>query len=142
MRLGLLTMAVASTAPAISAQENNVDGLLTEDVRCFGSNAKDDLGYNIKKLGVTDEVIGAALNRVAADTELCAPMREAAAELAGVYVVTPPPTEEELVAEAARKALAQTLAEADRRVGALAFEVGPPPRNMTRNRTPAPGFIH
>ncbi len=139
MRLATLTLAVTVGAPAVSAQEEDVTGVLTTGVRCFGSNAKEDLGYNIKKLDVTDEVLGAALNRVAADTAQCAPMREAAAELAADYVVTPPPTDEEIAAEGARQALAQTLAEADARVGTMKFEVGPPPRNMTRNRPSTPG---
>lgn len=140
LRLGMLTLAVTVGAPAVSAQDEDVAGLLTAGVRCFGSNAKEDLGFNIRKLNATDEVLGAALNRVAADTAQCAPMREAAAELAATYHVTPPPSEEEVAAEAARQALAETLAEADRRVGAMKFEVGPPPRNMTRDRPSALGF--
>ncbi|RYE42338.1 MAG: hypothetical protein EOP21_08290, partial [Hyphomicrobiales bacterium] len=64
----------------------------------------------------------------------------AAAELANAYVVVVPATEEQLAAEAARQKLAQTLAEADQRVGTLKFEMGPPPRNMTRGRGSALGF--
>lgn len=139
-RFAVLTTAFAGLAPLVYAQETDIVGPLTENVRCFGTNAKEDLGYNIKKLEKPDDVIGAALNRVAADQTRCEPMRTAAAELAAIYVVTPPPTEEELAAEAARQALAKTLAEADQRVGALKFELGPPPRNMTRTRASAPGF--
>lgn len=139
MRLAVLTAACAGLAPLVSGQEADIVGPLTENVRCVGANAKDDLGFNIKKLEKPDDVIGDALNRVAADETRCAPMREAATELAQTYIVTPPPTEEELQAENARQVLAQTLAEADQRVGTLRFETGPPPRNMTRDRTPHPG---
>lgn len=140
MRLGILTMTVVSSAPVVFAQDADLTRTLTEGVRCFGSNAKEDFGYNIKKLEVSPEAIGTALAGIAADETQCAPMREAAADLAKTYVVTPPPSDEEIAAESARKALAQTLAEADRRVGTLKFEVGPPPRNMTSSRPSALGF--
>jgi len=139
-RLAVLTTAFAGLAPVVSAQDADIVGPLTEGVRCFDPGAKDDLGFNIKKLGKSDDLIAAALNRVAADQTWCEPMRAAAAELANTYIVSPVPTEEELAAEAARQVLAQTLAEADERVGALKFEAGPPPRNMTRGRTSVPGI--
>lgn len=140
--LAALTAGFAGLAPVVSAQEVDIVGPLTENVRCFGANAKEDLGFNIKKLGMPDDVTGAALNRVAADATRCAPMREAATELAAAYIVPPQPTQEELAAEAARQALARTLAEARQRVVALKFETGPPPRNMTRGRAAVPGFRH
>lgn len=140
VRVAVLTAACAGLAPLVSGQETDIVGPLTENVRCFGANAKEDLGYNIKKLGMPNDVIGAALNRVAADETRCAPMREAATELAGALIVVPPPTEEELAVQSSRQVVAQTLAEADRRVGTLKFEAGPPPRNMTRDRAHLPGF--
>lgn len=140
VRLVVLTAVVAGLAPVVSAQDADIVGPLTEGVRCIGPGAKDDLGFNIKKLGKPDDVIGAALNRIAADQTNCELMRVAAAELANAYVVVVPATEEQLAAEAARQKLAQTLAEADQRVGTLKFEMGPPPRNMTRGRGSALGF--
>ena len=141
VRLAALTTAFAGLAPIVSAQDVDIIGPLTDGVRCLGPNAKEDLGFNIKKLGMPDDVIGEALNRVSADETRCAPIREAATELANTYLLVPPPTEEELAAEAARQKLTQTLAEADRRVGMLKFEAGPPPRNMTRARTSGHGFV-
>ena len=41
---------------------------------------------------------------------------------------------EEQASASARQAVAQTLAEADRNAASLKFEVGPPPRNMTKGR--------
>lgn len=141
-RLAALTAVVAGLAPVVSAQEVDIVGPLTGGVRCFGANAKDDLGYNIKKLEMPDAAIGAALNRVAADPALCEPMRTAAAELAGTYIPTPPSTDEDMAAEISKRTLAQTLAEANKRAGALRFEVGPPPRNMTIGMTAHPGSGH
>lgn len=139
-RHAVLTTALAGLAPVVCAQEVDLVGPLTEGVRCSSTDAKDDLGVNIKKLEEPDDVIGAALNRVAADQTRCEPMRVAAAELANAYTLLALPTDEELAAEAARQKLAQTLAEADQRVGTLRFEMGPPPRNMTKTRTTAPAF--
>ena len=104
VRLGMPTMAVTVSAPAVSAQDDGVAGLLTAGVRCFESNAKDGLGDNIKKLNVAHEMLGAPLNHVAADTAQYSPIRKAAAEIV-------------------------------RRAGAMKFEVGLPPRNMTRDRS-------
>jgi hypothetical protein len=140
VRLAVLTTACTGLAPVVSAQDAEIIGPLIEGVRCSSPGAKEDLGLNIKKLGKTDDVIGAALNSVAADQARCEPIRAAAAELAAPYMAFAPPTEGELAAEAARQRLAQTLAEADQRVGTLRFETGPPPRNMTRARTTAPAF--
>jgi hypothetical protein len=125
-------------APATFAQEVDVVGPLTEGVRCFGSNAREDLLFNVKKLEAADDVIGAALNAIAADEARCAPMREAATELAATYVVVPAPTPEEAVAISTRELVEKTLAEADRRAGSLKFEVGPPPRHMTKGRGGGP----
>lgn len=122
-------------APAAVAQDTDIVGPLTENVRCFGANAKEDLGFNIKKLGnATADALGTALNQVANDAARCAPMREAAKELAATYVVVPELTPEEEASASARAVVAQTLAEADRNAASLKFEVGPPPRNMTKGR--------
>lgn len=122
-------------APVALAQDADIVGPLTENVRCFGANAREDLGFNIKKLGnATAEALGAALNQVANDAARCAPLREAAKELAATYVVVPELTPEEQASASAREVVAQTLAEADRNAASMKFEVGPPPRNMTKGR--------
>lgn len=122
-------------APAAVAQDTDIVGALTENVRCFGANAREDLGFNIKKLGnATADALGVALNQVANDAARCAPLREAAKELAATYVIVPEPTPEEKASASVRERVAQTLAEADRSAASLKFEVGPPPRNMTKGR--------
>ena len=138
LRLVALTVVLSAFAPLAVAQEADITGILTGNVRCSSASAKEDLGYNIKKLETTPEAIGAALNVVAADAARCAPLREAAAELAAGYVVQPVQTAEELAAASTRKVIEQTLAEADRNAASLRFEVGPPPRKMTAGRGPGP----
>ena len=46
--------------------------------------------------------------------------------------------QDEIAAASARAIVAATLAEADRRVANMKFVIGPPPRNMTKGRNPAP----
>ncbi len=130
-----LTAALAVAAPHALAQDADIVGQLTANVRCISLSAKEDLEYNIKKLGTTGgEVIGAALNVIAADLQRCEPLRQAATELAGVYVVAPQPTAEDMAAAAAKAMVKDTLAEADAKAANMKFEVGPPPRNMTKGR--------
>lgn len=138
LRLVALTVVVGAFAPLAVAQEADITGVLTGNVRCSAVSAKEDLEYNIKKLETAPEAIGAALNLIAADTARCAPLREAATELAAGYVVQPVATTEELAEASARKVVEQTLAEADRNAASLKFEVGPPPRKMTAGRGAGP----
>lgn len=134
VRFFVVTIGLAALAPAAFAQEVDVVGPLTEGVRCSEANVKEDLLFNVKRLEATDDVIGAAVNAIAADEARCAPLREAAAELAATYVVIPEPTPEETAVTSARELVEKTLAEADQKAGSLKFEVGPPPRHMTKGR--------
>lgn len=45
---------------------------------------------------------------------------------------------EEAAAASASAIVAASLAEADRRLATMKFVTGPPPRNMTKGRTPSP----
>lgn len=135
----VLTTALIGSAPAAIAQEGDIAGPLTEGVSCSGSSARNDLELNIQKLEAANEAVGAALSRVAGDATRCAPVREAANELAAVYLVATPPDVQEPAALSAGSVVEQTLAEADRNAASLKFEVGPPPRNMTKARNMTKG---
>jgi hypothetical protein len=130
---GLAVLATLLTfAPHAAAQEPDLSVVLTDGVRCTAS-ARNDIVYNIKKSAAVPGDIGAALNLIAADQARCSPVREAATALAAGYVAAAPaPAPEERQDEQNRAIVAQTLAEADRQAAQLRFEVGPPPRNMTR----------
>ncbi len=138
-RLVALTIFLAGSSPAALAQHADIVGPLTEGVRCSSPNAKEDFEFNIRKLEATDEAISVALGIVAGDEARCQPMRDAANELVAVYPIATPAPVEDPSALAAKHAIDQTLAEADRKAASLKFEVGPPPRNMTRGRGPFSG---
>lgn len=139
LRLVALPIVLNVFAPHSVAQDADITGPLTDAVRCLGPNAREDLDFNIKKLGAPSETIGVALRVVAADEARCAPLREAAAELALLYPAQPAPTTADLEAASARQRVEQTLAEADRNAASLKFKVGPPPPRMTKERADGAG---
>jgi hypothetical protein len=134
LRLVALPTVLNVFAPHAAAQEADIIGPLTNAVRCIGPNAREDLDFNMKKLGAPSETVVAALRIVAADEARCAPLREAAAELVLVYTAQPVPTTADLEAASARQSVEQTLAEADRKAASLKFTVNPPPPRMTKER--------
>jgi len=136
--LRLFTIAgLAVAAAPVAAAQGSVDlvSQLLQGGRCSATSAKDDLEFNLKKLkDLAGSEIGTALNGIAADEARCAPIRDAAKALAAGYVVVPAPSETEQLQAAAQDIVMQALAEAEARATRLKFEVGPPPRNMTRGR--------
>jgi hypothetical protein len=79
-----------------------------------------------------------ALRQVAADENVCAGAREAALVIAlGLPDADVDPDQAAVTASVAA-IVSEAYAEADRRAAQLSFEVGPPPRNITRGR--ASGF--
>ena len=75
----------------------------------------------------------ARLNQISADGAVCQAIRDAAKDLATAYAQEDPAQQDEIV-KASRAIVAETLAEAERRAANLQFEVGPPPRHMTKGR--------
>lgn len=135
MRLLLTSSVFFFVAPIAHAQDAEaLIGGLTANVHCSGGNAADDIKYNIKKQGASEEALAAALSQVAADESRCVALRDAARELSSGYIVVPPVSEEDLNATASRAVVDQALADAASRSASLKFDVGPPPRNVTRER--------
>jgi hypothetical protein len=133
----LLALAAGPAASAI-AQEPDLLGPLTDSVRCSGAGAQEDLQNKLMRLTASPEAVTSALKLVAADPSRCEPLRAAAAELAGTVGLAAPPSEEEVATDSARAVVAQSLAEAEANAIRLKFDVGPPPRNMTKGRTERP----
>lgn len=134
VRAVVLTIMLAGSSGQAIAQDTDILAPLADGVRCLGANAREDLELNIKKLSVTTDTIALALGVVANDEARCQPIRDAANELVAVYsLATPAPVEEPAAATAGRL-IDETLADADRKAASLKFEVGPPPRNMTKGR--------
>ncbi len=83
----------------------------------------------------SDAVQNAALEQVSADPDVCLAAREAAMVIALVRSdATAGLDSERSNVSASAAIVAEAYAEADRRAARLSFEVGPPPRNITKGR--------
>lgn len=139
MRVLIFSAAALLAAPCAIAQTPAAGpDALTKDVACAASAAKPALDANVRKeLGDGQgarSAMAARLNQISSDSTVCGPVRDAAKDLASTYAAADPasgPT----ASHAPNAAVAEALAEAQRRLANLKFEVGPPPRNMTKGRT-------
>ncbi len=121
-------------APTAVAQEPDPTVALTNGVRCSPAYARGDIEANVRKLTMPADAVLAALNLVAADTQRCRAIRDAATELAASPIL-PQLAAPDPAAAQSQAIVAQTLADANSKAGQLKFEVGPPPRNMTDGRS-------
>jgi hypothetical protein len=136
--LAAIVCVLIFATPTASAQDvGRLADTLAKDV-CAANGAETTLQDNIATVGATPSEIVDALNVIVADTSACAPLRDAARKLAGSVALRRSPTAEDRAAAASGKIVADTLAEAERRVATMKFEVGPPPPRLTRGRSPDP----
>lgn len=133
-----MAFVLAGFSASAIAQDTDIVGPMTDGVRCLAPGARGDLELNIKKLAAPADVIGVALGVIANDETRCQPMRDAANELVAVYAMATPAPVEDAAAATAGRLIDETLADADRKAASLKFEVGPPPRNMTKGRGSIP----
>lgn len=133
-----LAVLLAGLSPSAIAQDTDIIRSLTDGVRCVAPTAKEDLELNIKKLAAPADMIGVALGVVTNDEARCQPIRNAANELVAVYAMATPAPVEDAAAATAGRLIDETLADADGNAASLKFEVGPPPRNMTKGRGSIP----
>lgn len=85
-------------------------------------------------LGQADPVAArAVVDLLSEDEEACAPVREAAINLAVTLDLSGASTAGAAPAPAISAAVPEAFAEAEQEAERLSFSVGPPPRNLTRN---------
>lgn len=78
-----------------------------------------------------------ALDRISSDETFCEPIRNAASSLVADLVVAAAgevAADDQAALAASATLIAEKLDEADRRAREQGFQVGPPPRNLTRGR--------
>lgn len=110
---------------------------IKEGAPCAEPGAADVLFQNVVASDASSADLIAALGELANSKRACPPLSAAANDLiaklsaaeAGVDPVD---------AMVAREQVAQVLRDADNKASALTFEVGPPPRHVTRAGSPAP----
>jgi hypothetical protein len=135
---GLITLAAAGVAGAQDADRTTaLAEMLQAGVPCTVRDATHYLSTNVDSSAASTQELITALRGIALDLDICAPIRSAASEQAGSLSETGLAADPQ-VAALARERIAQTFQEAERHAGTMRFEVGPPPRNLTRgNRGPS-----
>ena len=128
--LGLISLATASAA---DAQRSDLATMLEAGVPCTIGDAARYLSSNVYRSPASTRDLIAALNELAIDMELCAPIRSAASDQAASLSETGLAVDP-VDAAIARDRIVQTFQEAETHAGSMRFEVGPPPRNLTRGK--------
>jgi len=119
---------LAVTTPAASAQSaGSLAATLSKNAPCEAPDARAALQHSVEETDAAAVDVLAALSVIAADTGACAPLRDAAQEIAGALA---PPAAKQIPAVASTL-VADTQAEAERRASMMKFEVGPPPPRLT-----------
>lgn len=139
---GLLALAAAGVAGAQppAPEPGVVSGLtnmLQAGVPCTIPDATRYLSLNVYRSAASTRELITALGQLAMDLDVCAPIRSAASEQAAGLSETGLAADP-LAAALARERIAQTFQEAETHAGTMRFEVGPPPRNLTRRTTSGP----
>ncbi len=148
---GLLTVCGVVLSPIAVGQEPALITKLKNNVKCSERDAAKQLNRNAARSGADLPDVLAALDELSIDRKACAEIKDAASVLArDLAKAEPAPTKAapqaeveaepatdarpDVIALAAAERMREVLAEADQSASAMRFEVGPPPRNLTRNR--------
>ena len=130
-------LAILAASGAAEAQDANLADELKRGAQCAWDDPSDELRRNVEKSDAHPADIAAALSGIASDPKTCEAVR-AAARREAEGMADDPMVIDAAAAQAARQRLEQALREADQHAANLRFEVGPPPRNLTRNNPGLP----
>ena len=137
---GLIALAAAGVASAQPPDPVRLIGLsetLRAGVPCTIPDAMRYLSMNVHRSTASTRDLITALGELGLDPEVCAPIRSAASDQAASLSETGLAADP-MAAALARERIAQTFQEAETHAGTMRFEVGPPPRNLTRGTGGAP----
>ncbi|MEQ1780356.1 MAG: hypothetical protein ABMA14_03290 [Hyphomonadaceae bacterium] len=130
--VSLLTMS-GVFAPIAAGQDEDLIAELKAGVSCVEPDAGSQLLRNADASAASLTDLLMALDSISIDDAACVPIRDAASGLA-LELSDANPGLDPAEATASIERMEQALAEADKRAAAMRFEVGPPPRNLTRSR--------
>ncbi len=126
----VLALAFGAGAPA-HAQDAPASDTLLAGVSCTGEGQADRIMLNAARLAAGFDVVNAELARIGADPAVCAAIQRAAMEVSG-ELSGPVAQEQADMRASARARLEAVLREAEASAATARFEVGPPPRRLTR----------
>jgi hypothetical protein len=140
-----------AASPAIAQEAGSLVSDLRKGVPCQASSARAAMEANIGKATAAAADVDKALTEISANTSICDALRDAASEIgksragaiAGVGAgaeasSSPSPAVPEGLSPSSRDAVAAALAEAERNISNLKFEVGPPPPIAAKGRNSGP----
>lgn len=130
-RLGVAVAMFAALAGSASAQELTLAQQLAMDVPCTWGDPVGQMKRNADKSGADRDALMVALTQLGVDDAVCLGIQDAAQSVSAMLIadaVTLDAAQE----QAAQERMRQLLREADEKAASMRFEVGPPPRHMTR----------
>ena len=143
----IVSLILIAAAPSIAQEASTLVSDLRRGVPCQPSAARSAMEANIGKVTAAAADVDKALSEISANTSICNSLRDAAAEIgqaraggnAGVAASSSPsPSLPEGLSPTSRDAVAAALAEAERKINNLKFEVGPPPPIAAKGRNSGP----
>lgn len=139
---GALSLAISMAATGVAAAQEPVPmsslaTLLQAGVPCTLGDASRYLAMNASRSAASTRDLINALGELSINLDVCAPIRTAASEQAAGLSDTGLGADP-LAVEMARERVTQTFQEAETHAGTMRFEVGPPPRNLTRGHGGSP----
>src|SRR5689334_6711723 len=138
MRRLFLPAALLLSAPAALAQTPAPADALANGVACTVPAATTGLNANVQAAiqggQGTSDAMSQRLNQISSDGSVCQAVRDAAKDLASAYAPPSEAAELDEPAKASSAIFADAMAEARRRAANLKFELGPPPRHLTKGR--------
>jgi hypothetical protein len=143
-RLRTLFLAAAGVLLAVfpaSAQNAGLADVLAANASCASAaDARASLERAVSQTppDTTQTAIVSALRELAGRHDLCTELKDAAGAFAEQASAETSARADGHIASASSSIVAATLAEAERRASNLKFEVGPPPRFMTKERNSRP----
>lgn len=135
--VALATVGIANAQPPADQPVPGLTDMLQAGVPCTIADAQRYLSLNVYRSVASTRELITALGELALDLDICAPIRSAASEQAASLSETGLAADP-LAAAMARQRIAQTFQEAETHAGTMRFEVGPPPRNLTRGTVSGP----
>jgi hypothetical protein len=129
--VALVLMTGQAAAQETPAAAPDLKAVLMAGVPCAWGDPVGQMMLNARNAAVEDEALLAALAQIDADPMACEAVQNAAATVSG-RIVEDAVRLDAAVAEAARQRLADALRAADEQAASMRFEVGLPPRHMTR----------
>lgn len=136
-RTGATAALAVLLASPVGAQEPTLAQQLAVNVPCAWGDPVGQMKLNADKSGADREALMVALTQLGVDDTVCIAIQDAAQSVS-TMLIADAVTLDVAQEQAAQERMRQLLREADEKAASMRFEVGPPPRHMTRHGAGTP----